>query len=159
MCEFIDESADVWLENDRKAQRPHRCHVCRDYIDRGARYVEIRSLADGQWAITRLHSACRAFTEAWQLQVCDQRLWTAAPEQSPAEAIIEHIDAGDIDAAWGIAVWRAWLREDVIELTGLFLQVAERRLARRLEAKRQADRRWRALQNAHLPLEPRPQWD
>jgi len=159
MCEVDMDQAAVWLETPRKGRRPHRCSVCRGEIARGVVHIEIESLGEGGWWRHRVHEACLEFAQRWQLDVCEQEGWTTAPESAPCWAILEHIDAGDIDAAWGIAVWRAWMRQDVAELRDLFGGLKAQRLAREAEARRLADARWRVLQSARLAYEPRPQWD
>ena len=110
MCEVIDGRAAVWTETPRRARKRHRCSVCRDPIAVGVHHVEVTSLYDGRWSRDRAHRACVSFTREWQLYTCCQGLWTAAPSDTPAEAILEHFAAGDLGAAEAAEAWVSWMR-------------------------------------------------
>ena len=109
MCEYLDEGCDVWVETPRRARKPHRCTVCRTPIEAGVRYVEVTARGDYWWR-ARAHHACRTFTEGWQLGVCKQELWTIEPQDTPHQAVLEHMMDGDIGAAQAIGKWRDWMR-------------------------------------------------
>ena len=110
MCEYAVELAEVWVERRRAARRGWACSVCREPIAAGRVYMEVSSLSDGKWARDRLHTACMDFAQSWQLDVCGQSYWVVRPESTPHAAVLEHIEAGDIPAAEGAAIWREWLR-------------------------------------------------
>ena len=110
MCDVIDGWAEVWRETPRRARKRHRCSVCQDPIAVGVDHVEVTSLYDGRWTRARAHQACLAFTRDWQLDVCGQDAWTIEPSDTPHEAIVEHLGAGDIGAAEAAEAWVSWMR-------------------------------------------------
>jgi hypothetical protein len=115
MCEYIEEGAAVWLERKRTARKAHLCTVCREFIGIGVVYLEVSSMSDGRWDRSRAHIACAAFTRDWQTDVCGQTMWTIIPEDTPHQAILEHILCGDVGAAEGASVWRDWMRARAVQ--------------------------------------------
>lgn len=111
MCYDVDETSDVWHEEERTCRRVRQCELCCMRILPGVRYCKISALNHGRWDHFDVHADCYELTKFVQLTICEQHGWTIVPGDLRSE-VDEHRHDARVISRYRLVV-RARMREGV----------------------------------------------